>query len=39
MIGAREAYVSQTLSQAETTTVTSESIQFIDVGVKLNVSR
>ncbi|MFH0828471.1 MAG: type II and III secretion system protein, partial [Candidatus Omnitrophota bacterium] len=37
MVGAREAYVSQTLSQAETTTVTSESIQFIDVGVKLNV--
>ncbi|MFH1442362.1 MAG: secretin N-terminal domain-containing protein [Candidatus Omnitrophota bacterium] len=37
LIGSREAYVSQTLSQAETTTVTSESIEFIDVGVKLNV--
>jgi type II secretory pathway component GspD/PulD (secretin) len=37
MVGSREAYVTQTLSQAETTTVTSESIQFIDVGVKLNV--
>ncbi len=37
MVGAREAYVTQTLSQAETTTVTSESIDFIDVGVKLNV--
>ena len=38
MVGAREAYVTQTLSQGDTTTVTSESIQFIDVGVKLNVS-
>ncbi len=37
LVGAREAYVTQTLSQAETTTVTSESIEFIDVGVKLNV--
>ncbi len=38
MVGVREAYVTQTLSQGDTTTVTSESIQFIDVGVKLNVS-
>ncbi|MDD4954102.1 MAG: secretin N-terminal domain-containing protein [Candidatus Omnitrophica bacterium] len=37
MVGSREAYISQTLSQADTTTVTSESVQFIDVGVKLNV--
>jgi len=37
MVGTREAYVTQTLSQAEATTVTSESIEFIDVGVKLNV--
>ncbi|RKY41774.1 MAG: hypothetical protein DRP85_05175 [Candidatus Makaraimicrobium thalassicum] len=37
MVGAREAYVTNTLSQAETTTVTSESVEFIDVGVKLNV--
>lgn len=37
LIGSREAFVSQTLSQAETTTVTSESVEFIDVGVKLNV--
>lgn len=37
MVGSREAYVSQTLSQAESTTVTSESVEFIDVGVKLNV--
>jgi MSHA type pilus biogenesis protein MshL len=37
MVGSREAYVTQTLSQAEASTVTSESIEFIDVGVKLNV--
>jgi type II secretory pathway component GspD/PulD (secretin) len=37
LVGSREAYVTQTLSQAQTTTVTSESIEFIDVGVKLNV--
>ncbi|MBI4323402.1 MAG: type II secretion system protein GspD [Candidatus Omnitrophica bacterium] len=37
LVGSREAYVSQTLSQATASTVTSESIQFIDVGVKLNV--
>ena len=37
MVGTREAYVTQTQSQAETTTVTAENIQFIDVGVKLNV--
>jgi len=37
LVGSREAYVTQTQSQAETTTVTAENIQFIDVGVKLNV--
>ncbi len=37
MVGSREAYVSQTLSQGQSTTVSSESIQFIDVGVKLKV--
>jgi general secretion pathway protein D len=37
MVGKRDVYVSQTLSQAQTTTVTSESVQFVDVGVKLNV--
>jgi len=37
LVGSREAYVSQTLSQATGSTVTSESVQFIDVGVKLNV--
>ena len=37
LVGAREAYVTQSLSQGETTTVTSEAVSFIDVGVKLNV--
>lgn len=38
LVGTREAYVTQSLSQGESTTVTSESVQFIDVGVKLNVT-
>ena len=37
MVGTREAYVTQTQSQGETT-VTSENVEFIDVGVKLNVT-
>ena len=37
LVGTREAYVTSSQSQAETTTVTSESVQFIDVGVKLSV--
>lgn len=37
LVGSREAYVSQSQSQSDVTTVTSENIQFIDVGVKLNV--
>ncbi|OGX18040.1 MAG: hypothetical protein A3K83_06655 [Omnitrophica WOR_2 bacterium RBG_13_44_8b] len=38
MVGSREAYITQTLSSAESSTTTAESIQFIDVGVKLNVT-
>lgn len=38
LVGTRQAYVTQTQSQAETTTVTSESVEFVDVGVKLNVT-
>jgi type II secretory pathway component GspD/PulD (secretin) len=38
LVGSREAFVTQALSQGQSTTVTSESIQFIDVGVKLTVS-
>lgn len=37
-MGSREAYITQTLSSATATTTTAESIQFIDVGVKLNVT-
>ncbi len=37
LIGTREAYTTGTLSQAESTTVTSEAVEFVDVGVKLNV--
>ena len=38
LVGTREVYVTQTLSQAETTTVTSEGLEFVDVGVKLKVT-
>jgi type II secretory pathway component GspD/PulD (secretin) len=38
MVGAREAYITQTQSQGESTTVTSENVEFIDVGIKLNVT-
>jgi type II secretory pathway component GspD/PulD (secretin) len=37
LVGSREAYVTQTQSLSEGTTVTAESIEFVDVGVKLNV--
>lgn len=37
LVGTREAYVTATQSQAESTTLTAESVQFIDVGVKLSV--
>ncbi|MDD4899197.1 MAG: secretin N-terminal domain-containing protein [Candidatus Omnitrophica bacterium] len=37
MVGSREAYVIQSLSQATASTVSAENIQFIDVGVKLSV--
>jgi len=37
LVGSREAYVTSSQSQAESTTVTSESVEFIDVGVKLNI--
>lgn len=38
MVGKRDAYVTQTLSQAEASTVTSENVEFIEVGVKLSVT-
>ncbi|MDD5595507.1 MAG: secretin N-terminal domain-containing protein [Candidatus Omnitrophica bacterium] len=37
LVGSREAYVTQSQSQAETTTVTSENVEFIDVGTKLHI--
>lgn len=37
LVGTREAYATSTVSQASSTTTTSESITFIDVGVKLKV--
>ena len=37
LIGSKEAYITTTLSQAESSTTTSESVSFIDVGVKLSV--
>ena len=37
MVGTREAYITQTQSQATSTTVTSESVEFVDVGVKLKI--
>ncbi|MCX5697209.1 MAG: hypothetical protein NTU54_04480 [Candidatus Omnitrophica bacterium] len=37
MVGSREAYVLQTLSQSKSSTVNGEDVTFIDVGVKLSV--
>lgn len=37
LVGSREAYVIQNLSQAAGSTISAENVQFIDVGVKLSV--
>src|SRR3989338_2589687 len=37
LVGSREAYITTSQNQAETTTVTSENVEFIDVGTKLNI--
>lgn len=37
LVGSREAFISQTTSQAQTSTEIAENVQFVDVGVKLNV--
>ncbi len=37
LVGTREAYVTSSQSQGESTTITAESVQFIDVGLKLTV--
>lgn len=38
MVGSREAYVTQTVSQGDVTTTVAEDVQFIDVGVTLFVT-
>jgi type II secretory pathway component GspD/PulD (secretin) len=38
LVGRREAYVTSTTTQAQTTATTAESVQFVDVGVKLYVT-
>ncbi len=38
MVGTREAYITSTQSQSSDTTITSESVEFIDVGVKLTLT-
>jgi type II secretory pathway component GspD/PulD (secretin) len=38
MVGTREAYVTTTTSTGEVTTTTSESVEFIDVGVSVYVT-
>ncbi len=37
LVGSKEAYITETSSQSTGSTVTSESVQFIDVGIKLRV--
>ena len=37
LVGTREAYVTSTVAQASSTTTTSESVTFVDVGVKLKI--
>jgi type II secretory pathway component GspD/PulD (secretin) len=37
LVGTRQAYVTSTQSQGQSTTLTAESAQFIDVGLKLAV--
>jgi type II secretory pathway component GspD/PulD (secretin) len=38
MVGTREAYVTQTISQGDVTTQVAENVEFIDVGVTLFVT-
>lgn len=38
LVGRREAYVTSTVTQASSTATTAESVQFVDVGVKLYVT-
>ena len=38
LVGTREAYVTNTVTQGQTTTTTAENVTFLDVGVQLNVT-
>jgi len=38
LIGSKEVYFSQTQSQSSVTTTTAEAVNFVDVGVKINVT-
>lgn len=38
LIGAKEVYFSQTQSQSSVTTTTAEAVNFVDVGIKINVT-
>jgi type II secretory pathway component GspD/PulD (secretin) len=38
LIGTKEVYFSQTQSQSSVTTTTAETVNYVDVGVKLNVT-
>jgi general secretion pathway protein D len=38
LIGSKEVYFSQTQSQSQVTTTTAEAVNFVDVGVKINVT-
>jgi type II secretory pathway component GspD/PulD (secretin) len=38
MVGTREAYVTQTISQGDVTTTVAENVEFLDVGVTLFVT-
>lgn len=38
LIGRREAFITTTVTQAQSTATTAESVQFVDVGVKLFVT-
>jgi general secretion pathway protein D len=37
LVGSKEAFITSTVSQAQSSTTTSESVSYIDVGIKINV--
>lgn len=38
LVGTKDAYITSTTSQADTTAVTAQSVNFVDVGIKLYVT-